>query len=185
MQITLLNGSPGNAYPEFDAYLDQLENVLQDDAHSTQILTLRNLDARFCTGCWSCWVKTPGQCVFEDDSHIVCSAVINSDFVLFASPVIMGYISAELKKYMDKLIPLIHPYITIDQGEAHHRHRYGLNDYPVGGLLLEKTQYTDDEDIEIISAIHGRTMLNMKSRNAFTLLTDQPVVEVANAIYNH
>lgn len=182
MQITLLNGNPENVYPGFDAYLDQLEKVLQDFSHNTQVLTLRNLEARYCTGCWSCWVKTPGKCVFEDDSHLVCRAFINSDFVLFASPVIMGYLSAVLKKYMDKLIPIIHPYITIDQGEAHHRHRYDPKDYPVGGLLLEKTSGTDEEDIEIISAIHSRTMLNMKSRNAFTLLTNQPVEEVANAI---
>ena len=185
MQITLLNGNPGNAHPGFDAYLEKLEKVLMAQAHTTQILTLRNLEARYCTGCWSCWVKTPGKCVFEDDSHMVCRAVINSDFVLFASPVIMGYVSAELKKYTDKLIPLVHPYIIIDQGEAHHRHRYDPNTYPVGGLLLENTQGTDDEDIEIISAIHGRTMLNIKSRNAFTMLTDQPVEEVANAINHH
>jgi multimeric flavodoxin WrbA len=50
--------------------------------------------------------------------------VINSDRVFFASPVIMGYLSAVMKKFMDKLTPLIHPYLTIDQGEAHHKHRY-------------------------------------------------------------
>jgi multimeric flavodoxin WrbA len=110
--------------------------------------------------------------------------VIRSDFVLFASPVIMGYLSAMMKKFMDKLIPLIHPYITVVEGEAHHHARYDQENYPVGGLLLEKTPGTDDEDIDIIRSIHERTALNMKSRNAFTLLTEQPVEEVVHAI-NH
>ncbi len=166
----------------FDNYLSDLRIKLENDSHDVETLTLRDLDAGYCTGCWACWVKTPGQCIFEDDSHRVCHTVINSDLVLFASPIIMGYLSALLKKYMDKLIPLIHPYITADQGEAHHEHRYKPSDYPLGALLLEKTQSTDDEDIEIISAIHARTMLNMKSKNAFTMLTTQPIEEVANAI---
>lgn len=182
MKITLLNGNPAGGSPSFDQYLQDLENQLSETGHQVTRLTLRELEANYCTGCWTCWVKTPGLCVFKDDSYLVCREVIHSDFVLFASPVLMGFLSATLKKYMDKLIPLLEPYIIVDQGEAHHQHRYAPEAYPVGGLLLEKTAGSDDEDIEIISTIHGRTMLNMKSRNAFTMLTESPVEEVAYAI---
>lgn len=183
MRITILNGNPDQGSPDFDRYLDSLCEILEsENNNSVEHIKLRNLQAGYCTGCWSCWVKTPGQCIFEDDSHRVCRVVINSDLVIFASPVIMGYLSAELKKYMDKLIPLIHPYITVDKGEAHHRHRYKPSDYPLGALLLEKTPGTDEEDIAIIEAIHQRTMLNLKTRNAFTMQMEQPIEEVADAI---
>jgi multimeric flavodoxin WrbA len=182
MQICLLNGAPDDHHPDFDWYLEDLRKHLSGNGHPARLLRLRELEARYCTGCWSCWVKTPGECVFKDDSHQVCQAFIQCDFVLFASPVVMGYLSAVMKKFMDKLIPLIHPYLTVDQGEAHHRHRYTPHQYPLGGLLLGKTPGTDQEDLEIITSIHERTMLNFKSRNAFTLLTDQPVQEVAHAI---
>ncbi len=182
MKICLLNGAPSENHPVFERYLDALREHLSKKGHPTHVLRLRELEARYCTGCWSCWVKTPGECVFPDDSHQVCRAVIQSDFVLFASPVVMGYLSAVMKKFIDKLIPLIHPYLTVDQAEAHHRHRYAPDQYPLGGLLLEKTFGTDDEDLAIIRAIHERTMLNLKSRNTFTMLTDQPVQEVAHAI---
>jgi len=182
MNITILNGNPEDKKSGFDKYLSDLQLKLEKENHAVEALTLRDLEANYCTGCWSCWVKTPGECIFDDDSHRVCRAVINSDLVLFASPVIMGYLSAEMKKFMDKLIPLIHPYLIVDQGEAHHKHRYPTSDYPLGALLLEKTPGTDDKDIEIIKAIHARTMLNMKTKNAFTMLTDQPVEEVTHAI---
>jgi multimeric flavodoxin WrbA len=182
MKITLLNGNPEGGNSDFDHYLKDLENQLSESGHLVNNLTLRDLEAHYCTGCFSCWVKTPGLCIFKDDSHLVCQDVIHSDFVLFASPVLMGYLSAELKKYMDKLIPLLHPHLIEDQGEAHHQYRYAPEDYPLGGLLLEKTPGTDDEDIEIISHLQSRTMLNFKSRNAFTLLTESPVEEVADAI---
>lgn len=182
MKITILNGSPAEENSVLDDYLHKLHNIIIANGKVCEILTLRDLKADFCTGCWSCWVKTPGLCIFDDDSHIVCRAVINADFVLFASPVIMGFYSAVLKKFMDKMIPLVHPYVTVHRGEAHHRHRYAPRDYPLGGLLLEKTPGTDDEDIAIIQAVHARTMLNLKSRNVFTMLTDQPAEEVADAI---
>ncbi len=182
MNILILNGHPDSDATHFDRYLAALSTNLENRRHTVRILTLRELEARYCTGCWGCWVRTPGLCIFEDDSHTVCREAINSDLVLFSSPLIMGYLSALLKKFMDKMIPLIHPYITVVQGEAHHRLRYDKGDYPLGALLLEKTPGTDAEDIEIVEAIHNRTMLNLRSRNVFTKLTDTPVEEVANAI---
>ncbi len=185
MKVLILNGCPDqDGAAAFDAYLSDLSGFLQDRGHQVQVLTLRDLETRFCTGCWGCWVKTPGKCVFEDDSHLVAEEMIRSDFVLFASPVIMGYLSALLKKFMDKSIQLIHPYITVVQGEAHHRARYDEADYPLGALLLQKTPGTDEEDIEIISAIQARTMLNFKTRHVFTMLTENTVEEVANAIHS-
>lgn len=185
MKITILNGTPAGKPYILDQYLDRLESNLAAKGHSLENLTLRELHADFCSGCWSCWVKTPGRCVNPDDSHQVCRAVINADFVLFASPVLMGFFSSVMKRFLDKLIPLVHPYVTLDKGEAHHWHRYNPTDYPLGGVLLEKTIDTDDEDIDIIHAIHSRMMLNLKSYNIFTMLTDQPVEEVADAILHH
>lgn len=182
MKITILNGSPAEHEFALDAYLLRLQKNIIAKGHTCENLILRDLDADFCTGCWACWVKTPGLCVFKDDSHDVCRAVINADFVLFASPVIMGFFSGVMKKFMDKLIPLVHPYVTVDRGEAHHWRRYKRRDYPLCGLLLEKTPETDVEDLEIIQAIHNRTMLNLKTKNVLTMLSDQPVEEVADAI---
>lgn len=184
MKVTLLNGNPAASDDGFDDYLASLGRQLGAAGHTVTALTLRELEARYCTGCWACWVRTPGLCLYDDASREVCRDVIQSDFVLFASPVIMGYLSATLKKFMDKLIPLVHPYITIANAEAHHRARYDQADYTVGGLLLGKTPGTDEEDIDIIRSIHERTMLNLKTHNAFTLLTDVSVEEVAYAI-NH
>jgi hypothetical protein len=182
MKIVILNGNPAEENLPFDHYLRDLNSKLTDKGHQCELMTLRELTADYCTGCWSCWVKTPGRCIFADDSDRVCRAVINSDFVLFASPVLMGFLSALLKKFMDKLIPIVHPYTTVVQGEIHHRHRYVPKVYPLGGLLLEKTPGTDSEDIEIIHGIQNRTMLNLKTRNVFTMLTDQAIEDVADAI---
>lgn len=118
----------------------------------------------------------------KDDSRDVCRTYINSDLVLFASPVIMGFTSALLKRIHDKLIPLLHPYLEFVQNEVHHLSRY--EKYPLIALLLEKRKDTDEEDIEIISDIYRRDAVNLKTSFSFTKLISDPVEEVANAIDN-
>ncbi len=180
MKITIMNGN-GNPQDEgFDGYLSRLADALTADQHAVTTVILRDLDIKFCTGCFGCWVKTPGECVFKDASHDVCRAVINGDFLLWAAPLRMGFPDATLKRMMDKSIPLIHPYFVVEQGEAHHRPRY--EHYPRLGLLLQTEADTDAEDLRIVGDIFSRTALNMKSRLEFAFTTEQPVNTVAHAI---
>ena len=180
MKITLLNGNPLADNSTFEDYLKQLSEVLTSDGHYVTAYGLRDMDISYCIGCLNCWVKSPGECRSGDESREVCRAYINSDFVLWASPVIMGFYSSLLKKVTDKFVCLVHPYGEFVEGEVHHLPRY--DHYPIAGLLLEKGSDTDDEDIQIISNIHSRTALNFKSSLAFTKLTIDPVEEVADAI---
>jgi multimeric flavodoxin WrbA len=180
MKITLLNGNPRADNTAFDDYLARLSADLVSTGHDVIDFELRDMDISYCIGCFNCWVKTPGMCATEDDGRDVCRAYINSDFVLWASPVIMGFYSALLKKVTDKFVCLVHPHGEFIEGEVHHLSRY--DHYPLAGLLLEKGSSTDDEDIQIISDIHSRTVLNFKSSLTFTKLTLDPVEEVADAI---
>ncbi|HNT76671.1 MAG TPA: NAD(P)H-dependent oxidoreductase [Anaerolineae bacterium] len=180
MKITIMNGNSNPQNGEFDAYVARLAAKLTGEGHTVTAFTLRDLDIKFCTGCFGCWMKTPGQCVVKDASHDVCRAVINGDFLLWAAPLRMGFPDATLKKMMDKSIPLIHPYFVVDHGEAHHRPRY--DHYPRIGLLTQKEADTDAEDLRIVGDIFSRTALNMKSRLEFAFTTEEPMDAVARAI---
>ena len=180
MKITILNGNPNADNVKFDDYLKELSELLETSKHAVTIFKLREIDISYCTGCWDCWVRTPGECIVKDGSHTICREYINSDFVLFASPVIMGFTTALLKKAHEKLLPLIHPYFEIVQDEVHHLSRY--DKYPVMGLLLEKGKDTDEEDVKIISDIYRRDAINFKTSFCFTKLTSEPVEEAANEI---
>ena len=107
-------------------------------------------------------------------------AVINADFVLWVAPLKMGFPSELLKRANDKHLPLIHPYMVVDHGEAHHLKRYARS--PRLGLLLEKEATTDALDLQIVTAIYCRTALNFKTRLEFSLTSETPVEEVARRI---
>jgi multimeric flavodoxin WrbA len=180
MKIAILNGNPDGANQAFDRYLVELRDALSETGHSVTLLMLHDMDIAYCTGCFGCWIRTPGECVARDDSAVVCREMINSGFVLWASPIIMGFASALLKKMVDKTIPLVHPYFVMSQGVYRHRARYER--YPLFGALWERRGDTDDRDIEIVNDIFSRTALNFKSRLALTCLTSDPVQEVVDEI---
>lgn len=181
MKITILNGNPQPS--PFDAYLAELAALLEGGAHSVTRIDLRSIPLRHCIGCWGCWVKTPGLCTCQDASLAMDQAVIASDFTLWASPLKMGFPSELLKMALDKHLPLVHPYLVIDQGEVHHLPRYPRS--PRLGLLLEKDAAlagTGADDLQIVSDIHCRTALNFKSRLEFSLTSETPPADLAARI---
>ena len=150
-----------------------LKNLRTDlelmDNQVTQ-LDLRDLPLKYCRGCFDCWTKTPGICDSDQASRELGRAVINSDFTLWAAPLKMGFPSALLKMGFDKYLPLIHPYMVVDQGEAHHLKRYER--YPRVGLLVEKESDTSESDLVIIRDVFSRTALNFKSKLEFMETTE-------------
>jgi len=179
MRITILNGEPDAASP-FHAYLEKLTNRLVALGHTVTKLDLAALDLKGCTGCFNCWVKTPGECGKRDDSATVCRAAIGSDLLLLASPMTMGFTTALLKRGADQMIQLIHPYFVVQGGEVHHRARYAH--YPVFALLLGAGPDSDAEDVEITRTMWGRMARNMKSRLAWTAVAEGNAEEVADEL---
>jgi len=179
MHFTILNGEPdpGSA---FDSYVAELTARLTALGHPAEKFDLRTIDLKGCSGCFNCWLKSPGECCKRDGSAIVCHAVLASGFVLLASPLIMGFTSALLKRAADQMIPIVHPYFEIQGGEVHHRARYAH--YPLFGLLLAAGADSDAEDIAITTAIWRRTARNLKSRLAFTAVAGCAAKEVADEL---
>ena len=179
MRITILNGEPDST-SAFQEYLSEVARRLTASGHAVNPLDLRDLDLKGCSGCFGCWVKTPGECVKRDDSALVCRAAIAADLLILASPLILGFTSALLKRAADQMVPLIHPYVLIEGEEMHHRSRYAK--YPLFGLLLGVGIDSDAEDYEITTAMWSRTARNLKSCMAFTALSNRSAEEVADEI---
>jgi multimeric flavodoxin WrbA len=183
MNITILNGNPFPERKEFDSYLETVLSGVRTAGHEARQFVLRDMKIRPCTGCFNCWVKTPGTCSIKDDSRDLAKNYIHADHVIFASPLIMGFFSSILKNALDRSIPLIHPHVEEVGGEAHHKKRYDR--YPAISFLLEKEPFTDDEDIEIVTDIFRREAINVRSSLGFVKFTESPAGEVIHALDIH
>jgi multimeric flavodoxin WrbA len=178
-KMLILNGAPDEKFA-MDARLAQLETALTGKAILVETITIRDLQLHHCTGCWSCWVKTPGVCIHTDDAVKVLRQVVEADVLLMASPLMMGYPSALLKRFMDRMIPLVHPYIEWEGGECHHLARYAH--YPKMALYLEKEADTDEEDIRLTSDLFARAARNLKTSLVFTHILEDDLNEVCDEI---
>lgn len=176
MRCLVLNGNPKPS--GFDDYLGRFTQTIEKQGHAAERIDLRDLNLRFCVGCWSCWWKTPGLCALKDDMAIIYPKLVQADLVLWASPLIVGTISALLKKVQDRFIPVIHPYIELVDGECHHRHRYPHN--ADIGLIVEPTAQDTEADVAITLDLFQRFSRNTRTRFRLFATTATPVVEAAH-----
>ncbi|MDA3900014.1 MAG: flavodoxin family protein [Spirochaetes bacterium] len=181
MQITILNGNSNPKDTSFEQYISQVTSQLESD-HDITNIKLRKLKIKLCTGCFGCWVNTPGKCIFNDDTDMIRESYMRSDLVIFASPVIMGFTSALLKSAQDKLLPLLHPNFTLLKNEIHHKYRYKT--YPLVGLIVSKEPKMQDNDISIITDIYNRIAINLNTSLSFSITTQSPVKELMYAVNN-
>jgi multimeric flavodoxin WrbA len=174
MKVTILNGGMMQGESNFSVYLEKLAEKFREN-HSINLYPLNQMNLHYCTGCWSCWWKTPGRCSINDDAEKIFRSFISSDFVILASPLMAGFTSSSLKKITDRLIVLLHPYIQLINGECHHQKRY--EKYPDFGLILEKEPDTDNEDIDIVKNIYDRFAINFHCKKKFIKFIDQDKIE--------
>lgn len=177
MKITIVDGS----LPDYENqnYTTELAIELVGQGHKVKVLKASEKYIHYCNGCWSCWWKTPGECAQKDDMPEFYRSYLNSDLVLHFSPLEMGFISSRLKTVNDRTIPLVHPYITIVQGESHHIKRY--ENYPMIGLIVDPKD-ADDEDLEITRDLYARMALNLKSELKIFTTNQKPMEEITHAI---
>ena len=177
MKILLFNENSRVVSDSQKAIHEQLSQELTSLGHS--ITSISTSDGKYskCTGCWSCWLKTPGACAINDSQIPFLKEVIKSDLVIMFSPVRRGFISAQLKTCIDRLIPMSLPYFRVKDGQFSHILRYEKS--PDLALLLEFETDKDKDNEVIISDWINRYCWHTDAQCRFVLdINSQPVPEV-------
>jgi hypothetical protein len=84
---------------------------------------LNKIGAKDCTGCWTCWWKTPGRCIYNDLDDLY-HHYITADKAIYIAKVKKGFVSSTLKSLFDRMLPLYLPYVVYGTGESMHVPRY-------------------------------------------------------------
>ena len=123
-------------------------------------IALEDINIGYCTGCFGCWVQTPGECIIKDYEENVVRDMVHSDLIIYLTPIMFGGYSSILKKALDRQIGRVLPYFVKVNGEVHHSKRYEKQQSLLSIGLLDKH---DTEKEEVFKTLVARNAINMWS----------------------
>jgi len=157
MKAFILDGTKSNNSEStmiFDLMLEELKKLNWEVVS----IVLEDKNIEYCTGCFGCWVQTPGECVIKDFEENVVRDMVHSDLIIYLTPIMFGGYSSILKKALDRQIGRVLPYFTKINGEVHHSKRYEKQQSLLSIGLLDKR---DAEKEEIFKTLVARNAINM------------------------
>ena len=94
MKITILNGSPRKQNTA--AMAEAFAEGARAAGHEVEILEVGKMKIAGCLGCEYCHTKGEGKCIQKDDMEKVIPAYLESDMLVFASPIYYFAMTAQM-----------------------------------------------------------------------------------------
>lgn len=125
MKVLAINGSPRGENGCTNMMLQPLLEGMCQAGAKTKIIKLDDKQIHHCIGCFSCWTKTPGKCVFNDDMAELLNKIIGADIIVYATPLYYFTTTGLFKNFLDRCLPLASPFMEEnEQGITIHPGRY-------------------------------------------------------------
>jgi len=129
MNVLIINGSPkgknSNTYKLTTAFVEGIKRKNSKDLNIEEIQT-NKLNIKDCLGCFSCWNKTPGKCVIDDDMKDVINKLLWADITIWSFPLYYFNIPSKLKNLIDRELPMVLPFMVKESESGSHPTRYDM-----------------------------------------------------------
>ncbi len=128
--VLVIQGSPRkDGVSKTEILTNAFVSGCKEAGASSEVVNLREKKIKQCQGCFTCWTKTPGKCIFKDDAAEIMEKANDADLVVYASPLYHFGIIALMKKFIERTLPSVSPYlIKRDDGQTTHPGREGYKD---------------------------------------------------------
>jgi len=129
VKILVLNGSPkgefSNTFKITNAFLEGLNQV---EKNQVETITISKAEISHCLGCFTCWTRTPGRCVINDDMQQFMQKYIDADLIIWSFPLHYFGMPSKAKAFLDRLLPTNRPFMAQrEDGGSSHPPRYDLS----------------------------------------------------------
>jgi multimeric flavodoxin WrbA len=187
MRILALNSSPrSGGQSKTELMLNHLVEGMRDAGADVEVINLREKNVKNCIGCFTCWTKTPGQCIHKDDmTKELFGKWLESDIVVYATPLYNYGVNATLKVFIERTLPSLEPFFEINDGRMFHP----LRDKTPAIVMLSVAGMPDEDHfsalsahVNYLSASPGRQLLAEIYRPAAEIMTGPFFQEKSNDI---
>jgi multimeric flavodoxin WrbA/putative sterol carrier protein len=118
MKILAVQGSPRPGKSNTEILLQEFLKGARNQGAQTETIYLKEKKIQPCLGCFTCWTKTPGTCVLNDDMAELLVKVGESDVLVYATPLYNYNMTALLKAFQERLLPRLDPHL-VKTGETY------------------------------------------------------------------
>ena len=101
MKITIINGSPRTASTA--AMAKVFAEAAEAAGHEVETIHVGRMNIAGCKGCEYCHTKGEGKCIQQDDMEKVMPAYLESDMIVYASPVYYFGMSAQMMAAIQRI----------------------------------------------------------------------------------
>jgi multimeric flavodoxin WrbA/putative sterol carrier protein len=104
--IVAVNGSPHAMVGNTSMMIEMLRDPLSQEGFNLEIINLCENEINYCYGCGFCMEK--GKCWIDDDHRSIAQRLLAADGIIFASPVYIFSVTAQMKAFLDRSLAYGH-----------------------------------------------------------------------------
>ena len=139
--------------------LNNLVLGMQEAGAEVEVVNLREKKIKYCIGCFTCWTKTPGKCIHKDDmTKELFPKWLNSDLVVYATPLYHFTVNAEMKAFIERTLPVLEPFFEQHDNRTVHP----LRQEPPDAVVLSVAGFLEmsvfDQLSSYVNFLFGRHM---------------------------
>jgi hypothetical protein len=149
-----------------------LEKTLSNEGWNSDAADVAELRPAACTGCFTCWLRTPGICAIPDSGRELTRRAVQADALIYLSPLSFGGPSAALQRSVERcVLPHISPLFQRHRGEMHHLLRYPK---ALGLAVLAWQENEDPEAADVLIRLSERWSRNLHGKAATEVFHGNP-----------
>jgi len=167
MNVTVVNGSPRGEAGNTQALLTPFLIGVKESAAKVEIINLARKKIRTCTGCFTCYAKTPGICIHDDDMASIQEKLTSSDLLVMATPIYLDGMTGLCKVFVDRLVTFLDPHFSLGRHGVYHPLR---KKFPGKMFLVSVCGYPGLKNFLPLVEHFRKICLNMSSEYAGALL---------------
>jgi len=161
MKITAFNGSPKGERSNTNVMVSSFLEGAGSAGADVENIFLSKKKIGHCLGCFTCWTRTPGNCVIKDDMAGLLDKYMGSDIVILATPLYVDHVTGIMKDFMDRRIPIACPqFESGEAGETVHVKRY--KKYP-SMIMMSNCGFPEQDQFALLRLYCKRRRTNNKA----------------------
>lgn len=125
-KVLVLNSSPKRDKGNTSFILNPFIEGMKDKGADVETINLYDMNIVPCTGEFYCWEVSPGNCAQKDDMQLLYPKIKKADFIVLAAPVYIEMINAKMKNVIDRMSPLLEPFMVPMLHTTQHQLRDGV-----------------------------------------------------------